>query len=196
MKKVGEIFREERKRRGLAISEVVERTKIPREFLIAIEIDDYSRLPKGVYPQLYIKEYARFLGLSEEKMAAIFRRDYREIREERKHLSWLNLGSHHRWTKFLGGGLVILFFTSYLLYQYLNFVRPPKIKVEVIEQSSGELTIKGKTDPRASLKIDGEVVNLDPKGQFSYSVKSEREIITLEVESPAGRKRVIQQKLQ
>ena len=192
MKKAGEIFSEERKKRGLAIDEVVERTKIPREFLIAIETDNYSRLPKGVYPQLYIREYARFLGLSEEKMAAIFRRDYRDIREERRHLSWLNLGSHPRWTKFLGGGLVILFFAGYLLYQYLNFVRPPKIKIEVIKQASGELIIKGKTDPRASLKIDGEVVNLDPKGHFSYSVKGEREIITLEVESPAGKKRIIE----
>lgn len=195
MKKVGEIFREERKKRKLSIDEVVENTKLPREFLVAIEADDYSRLPKGLYPQLYVKEYARFLDLPEERMAAIFRRDYREAKEEKRYSSWLSLKSHHRWTKFFGGSLIILCFAGYLLYQYLNFVRPPKIKVAVIKQPSGELIVKGKIDPRASLKIDGEVVNLDSKGQFSYPVKDERMVVTLEAESPAGKKRVVEQKL-
>ena len=195
MKKAGEIFRQERERQGLKISKVVEKTKIPQEFLIALEADDYSRLPKGVYPQLYVREYARFLGLSEEKMAAIFRRDYHLIKEEKNRLFWLKLDLSPRKTKFLAAGLIIFLFVAYLGYQYFNFVRPPKIKINSVESSSEGLIIRGKTSPQASLKIDDQVVNLDSRGRFNYLIKNGKAAVVFEVQSPAGRKKIIEYQL-
>ena len=195
MKKAGEIFRQEREKQGLRISEVVEKTKIPQEFLSALEADDYSRLPKGIYPQLYVREYARLLGLSEEKMAAIFRRDYHLIREEKSRLFWLKLDLSPRKTKFLAAGLIIFLFVAYLGYQYFNFIWPPKIKISLVEPSSEGVIIRGKTSPQASLKIDGQLVNLDSKGRFNYLIKNEKKIIIFEVQSPAGRRKMIEYQL-
>ena len=195
MKKAGEIFRQEREKQGLRISEVVEKTKIPQEFLSALEADDYSRLPKGIYPQLYVREYARLLGLSEEKMAAIFRRDYHLIREEKSRLFWLKLDLSPRKTKFLAAGLIISLFVAYLGYQYFNFIWPPKIKISLVEPSSEGVIIRGKTSPQASLKIDGQLVNLDSKGRFNYLIKNEKKIIIFEVQSPAGRRKMIEYQL-
>ena len=196
MKKIGEIFQEERKKRHLSISEVVKKTKIPQKFLLAIESGDYSQLPCGLYPHLYVKEYSRFLKLSEKKMVAIFRRDYRSPKSSKKRFYSTNLKSWLRWQRFLGGGLIILIFGGYLFYQYISFVSPPKIKLVVTNLPSGEKVIKGKTDTRATLKIDGEIVNLDKNGRFSFLVKDkDKKEIDIVAESPAGKKRKIVEKL-
>ena len=195
MKKVGQIFREAREKQGLSIDRVVAQTKLTPEFLRAIESDDYDRLPRGLYPQLYIREYARFLGLSEEKMVAIFRRDYRGQEEEPRKRFWLKLAPQRRWSRFLGGGVILIIFLAYLLYQYLNFVRPPRVEVNLIKQERGGFIIEGKTDPRASLKIDDQVVSLDSEGRFHHRLNRDRGKVRIEVESPAGRKRLIEREL-
>ena len=196
MKKIGEIFREERIRRRLSISEVVKTTKIPQKFLLAIESGDYSQLPCGLYPHLYVKEYSRFLKLPEKKMVAIFRRDYRSPKNSKKRFHPTDLKSWLQWQRFLGGGLIILIFSGYLFYQYINFVSPPRVKLVVINSPSGEKIIKGKTDPRATLKIDGEIVNLDKNGNFSFLIKyKDKKEIDIIAESPAGKKRKIIEKL-
>ena len=195
MKSVGEIFQEKRKQKGLSFDQVVLKTKVPKEFLIAIETNDSARLPKGLYPQLYVKRYAKFLELSEEKMAAIFRRDYLETKKEKKGSPLLRLKFIHNWQKLLAGGAIFIAFTGYLLYQYFSFVRPPSVRIQVTDLSTGGKTIKGKTNPQASLKIEGEIVALDEKGNFVYQIgDEEKKEIIIVVESPAGKiRRVVQE---
>ena len=197
MKKVGEIFREERLKRRLSIDRVVKITKIPRRFLLAIENGDYSRLPRGVYLNLYIKEYSRFFKLPEQKMLAIFRRDYQPTTQSfRERFHPMALKSWLQWRRLLSGGLILLVFAGYLFYQYMNFVSPPKVRLNVLDLASGERMIKGKTDPQASLKIDNEAVNLDKSGHFSYLIKDkDKKEVVVVAESPAGKERKIIKKL-
>lgn len=196
MKNVGQIFREERKRKGFSINKIVEKTRIPKNFLTAIETNQPAKLPKGLYPKLYVKRYAKFLGLPEEKMVAIFRRDYLETKREKEPRPLVMLKFLLNWQKLAPIGIIFLLFAGYLLYQYLSFVRPPSIKLQIIDSPTSGKVIKGKTNPQASLKIEGEAVLLDPKGNFSYQVKDkEKKEIIIIVESPAGNKKRIVREL-
>ncbi len=196
MKKAGEIFHQERKKRGKSIKEIIAETKIPQQFLTAIEADNYYRLPRGVYSHLYVRKYARYLDLSEERMVAIFRRDYKEVRKKKSQFPLGNFRFAPNWQKLIGGGVIVLTFTGYLFYQYLSFVSPPKVKIISVDLTQEGRVIKGKTDSRATLRIDGEIVNLDRKGNFSYLIndKEEREI-SIVVESPTGKTREIVKEL-
>lgn len=196
MKRVGEILKEERVKKNLSIDDVFLRTKIPKRFLMAIEADHYSRLPRGLYPQLYIKKYARFLDLSEEKMAAFYRRDCPAENEERVGIFGINFYSVSNWQKLVVGLLFFLIFGGYLFYQYFSFVRPPGVKLKVDVGLAGEKVINGKTDPQATLKIEGEVISLDENGEFSYIISdSEKKEITVIVESLSGKVREVKKEL-
>lgn len=195
MEKAGDIFKQTREETNLSFDEVEKKTKIPKNFLIAIEENDYSKLPTGLYPHLYVKKYASFLGLSEERMLAIFRRDYQETKEIKKKTSFSHLDRVGRWQKLVGGGMIVVIFAGYLLYQYFSFVRPPKVDVKV-EKVGEKITLSGKTDSRATLKIDGKIINLDEKGEFVYQVegKDKKEAVIV-VESSSGKSREIIKKL-
>ncbi|WP_161598410.1 RodZ domain-containing protein [Pseudodesulfovibrio senegalensis] len=71
-KEVGNIFKDERERRGLSIKEVMEVTKISRRNLLAIEDGNKDELPHPVYAKGFIRSYARFLGLDADELAQVF----------------------------------------------------------------------------------------------------------------------------
>ena len=73
---IGALLRQERERQNLEISEVVERTKISRGCIQAIEKGDSEGLPHPVYARGFIKNYALLLGLDGAQLAESFDRQY------------------------------------------------------------------------------------------------------------------------
>jgi cytoskeletal protein RodZ len=49
----------------MALKEVAESTRIASRFLQAIEAEEFTELPGGVYNTSYIRQYARAIGYSE-----------------------------------------------------------------------------------------------------------------------------------
>lgn len=68
LKDFGRQFKEERVRQGLDLLDVVEKTKISRISLEAIEEGNARALPHPVYAKGFVKNYARFLGMDADKM--------------------------------------------------------------------------------------------------------------------------------
>jgi cytoskeletal protein RodZ len=64
----GEELRREREIRGISLKEIADATKISRRFLEAIERNDHKTLPAPVFTRGFVREYARYLGLSSEEM--------------------------------------------------------------------------------------------------------------------------------
>lgn len=75
MKKTGEILKEKREALGVSLDQASRETKIGKRFLAALEVGEYSLLPSLATAQGFLKNYARFLELEEEKVLAHFRRD-------------------------------------------------------------------------------------------------------------------------
>ena len=66
----GENLRREREMRGVSLEEIAAATKISLRFLEAIEREDFSKLPGGIFSRSFIRSYARCLGLDEERVLA------------------------------------------------------------------------------------------------------------------------------
>jgi cytoskeleton protein RodZ len=64
----GEDLRREREIRGISLKEIADATKISRRFLDAIERNDHLTLPAPVFTRGFVREYARYVGLSTEEI--------------------------------------------------------------------------------------------------------------------------------
>ena len=68
----GENLRREREMRGVELREIADATKISIRFLQALETDRPEVLPGGLFPQAFVRQYARYLGLDADKVVADF----------------------------------------------------------------------------------------------------------------------------
>lgn len=64
----GVALRKARAGRGLTLDEVAAATRIPLRSLVALEADDYARLPAAVYVRGYLRCYGGLLGLDPEPL--------------------------------------------------------------------------------------------------------------------------------
>jgi transcriptional regulator with XRE-family HTH domain len=69
---VGEALRRVRTSRGLSLEEAARDTRVRREFLEAIEQDDYSRLLGDVHVRGCLRTYASYLRLSPDKVVSAY----------------------------------------------------------------------------------------------------------------------------
>jgi cytoskeleton protein RodZ len=70
MTSIGDTLRRERQRRNLDLPEIAGKLKISSRFLEAMEHDDFAKLPGGVFTKSFVRQYADFLGLDADEMAA------------------------------------------------------------------------------------------------------------------------------
>jgi cytoskeletal protein RodZ len=66
MPTLGEELRRLREARGVSLTEISETTRIGTRFLKAIEGDNFSILPGGIFTRSFIRAYARYVGMDEE----------------------------------------------------------------------------------------------------------------------------------
>ena len=57
-----------RKRRGVSLEQISDKTKISTRFLRAIETEEFEKLPGGVFNTNYIRQYAAAIDFAEEKL--------------------------------------------------------------------------------------------------------------------------------
>jgi cytoskeleton protein RodZ len=74
MATVGEILRRERERQGLSIAHIAQQTRIRRQFLEALEKDDFSTLPGVFFARAFTIQYAQFLGLNTDEVQVALER--------------------------------------------------------------------------------------------------------------------------
>lgn len=179
----GKLLHDERKKKGLDIEHVALSIKIRKDYLNAIESDDFSVFESPVYAKGFIKLYARFLGLDEETVMALYRR-FVDIDEKSKGTAVLK--TNNRVPKFnfvitsktLAIGAIIavlLIIFGYLLLQVYYFQKPPNLQIsmptdEKTETENRIITVGGYTDVGASILVNDSMVNVDEKGYFETDV--------------------------
>lgn len=70
MASFGENLQREREMRGVTLQEISAATKISVRFLHALEEEEFAKLPGGIFTRSFIRAYARYLGLDEERVLA------------------------------------------------------------------------------------------------------------------------------
>jgi cytoskeleton protein RodZ len=70
MASFGENLRRERELRGVDLRDIAEATNISLRFLQALEQDRADVLPGGIFPKAFVRQYAIYLGLDPDRLAA------------------------------------------------------------------------------------------------------------------------------
>jgi cytoskeleton protein RodZ len=68
----GENLRQAREARKITLQEIAETTKIGTRALQALENEQFDQLPGGIFNKGFVRAYARFVGLDEEKTVAAY----------------------------------------------------------------------------------------------------------------------------
>ncbi len=177
---VGERLLEKRIEKGLAIDEVSKATKIRSSFLIAIEKGEYKKLPSGTYAHGFVRNYARFLGLPEKEILAIFKREYDEDKFQKVVPDGLLRKNDFplRKIKFAQVSkifiLIFIALFAYIIFQYRSAIFNPSLDVSFPKEnsiiSSQTITVVGKTDPNSTVFINNETASLDKNGNFKKTI--------------------------
>lgn len=182
MRTVGQILKETRELKGLALGDVEKATKIRQELLQALEENNFSKLPPTTFVLGFIKNYGKFLNLNHEKLLAIFRRDF----EAKKHppLVLESFANPLEQNPFkltpsriiaLAVAIGVLFFFVYLWIEYRQYIGAPSLEVfNPKDQQTIEIPvilIRGKTDPETKVTINNQEIGVDPGGNFRKEIK-------------------------
>ena len=57
-----------RQRKGISLEQIVQTTKISQRFLVAIENEEFEKLPGGVFNTSYIRQYAACIGYEAKQL--------------------------------------------------------------------------------------------------------------------------------
>lgn len=201
MRTVGEILKETREAKFYSLEDVEKATKIRKELLIALESDDFSKLPPQTYVQGFIKNYAKFLNLDGEKMLAVFRREF----SDKKHKPYIMdvfanpiKKSKLKITPSRVLGVVVLLiimsFFGYLWLQYRQFVGSPNLIVSTppdqFTTDNPTVIVQGKTDPEVKVSVNSQDIPVTQSGDFKEEVALSSQVnkITVSAASKFGQK--------
>lgn len=194
MRTAGQVLKEERERKFYTLDEIEKATKIRKELLEALEAGQYPKLPPPTFVQGFIKNYGKFLGLNTEKLLAIYRREFSEVKYPPRVLeTFSNPVDQKKFrltpARVLGSvilGLVIIFF-AYLWFEYRFLAGGPFLEVTqpVNELNTGAAMVQviGRTDPEAKLSINNQEIGVDLEGKFSQEIKLTNDMNTIVISS-------------
>lgn len=177
MKTAGQLLSEKRLRLELDLDQVSQKTKIKKEYLIAIEDSDFAKLPSSPVTKGFLKSYAHILHLNPDTLIAMYRRDYDEIMGEIVPHGLIEpvLKKTRRFSvSTMLTTFTILVFLAFLTIQLIRWWSLPKLTI--LQPLSGEtygesITVKGITDKDASVTVGDQPVVVAPDGSFSLDLK-------------------------
>ena len=72
MASFGERLKREREMRNVSLEEIAESTKIGKRNLLALETEEFNKLPGGIFNKGFVRAYAKYLGLDEDQAVTDF----------------------------------------------------------------------------------------------------------------------------
>lgn len=76
MKTIGQLLKKRREQLGIFLEDAEIDLRIRKKYLEGLEEDNFDLFPSANYIKGFLRSYCRFLGLDEEKVLAIFRRQF------------------------------------------------------------------------------------------------------------------------
>jgi len=177
MRTIGKVFKESRIRKKISLSRLEELTKIKKEFIQAIEGENWESLPE--YPSVlgFVKSISGRIGIDSKKAVALLRRDYppRNVKINPKP----DVSKRFVWgpkLTFLAGiSIVIIIIVLYLGMEYKKFVSPPKLDLILPKEgqvfNDRHLLVEGATDVDSTIKVNNQPILVNEDGNFSFELE-------------------------
>lgn len=179
MLKASQLLKDRRNELEKSLEDVEKATKIKAEYLELIEKGQFKNLPSPSHASGFVKNYAKFLNITENEIMPLFRRefDYQEDFQvlpksfERKEFP---LKSFKLSQTLLVAGIVFVMFLAYILFQYrYAFINPPLTVTSPEDRSvvsTQILKISGKTEPNINVYVNKDLVTVDDSGHFEKNI--------------------------
>ena len=188
--RLGDRLKEARTKKGLTLTDLSATTRIPENYLLALEESRFQALPpaKG-YCTAYLRELAKVLELNPEScLHQFFQEEGLDNTSEshpdpgvrRNHLFSLSY--------FVRNVLIavfVLIFAGYLVWQVKGIMEPPFLNIfspaegAVMNQLS--TAIQGETEKECQLSINGQEIMIDDQGRFESTVNLSEGINTITI---------------
>jgi cytoskeletal protein RodZ len=186
----------------MTLGDLSEKTKIRKEFLDAIEKEQWRALPEFSVVTGFVKSMADAVSLNRDQAVALLRRDYPPSEKNTGLVTPKpDIPKEFRWSPrltFLAGvGVIVLGIAGYLVLQYISFTRPPEVVVEAPQENevvlTSELEVVGKTDPSTTVIVNTQPALVDENGEFHTIIEINESITKIEVKavSRAGKETVV-----
>jgi cytoskeletal protein RodZ len=189
---IGDRLKRARTRKKITVAQVEEATKIRAKFILALESDSWEQIPSEVYGRGYLERYLQFLQLPDEEVMEQYDKERHSYARHCKDAQVdLAPKSHMKLPRLLitprlfviaavllGVGGV----TSLVTRQIVRFTAAPALEIFAQQAQAKELstsdlvvhsnsfTFKGKTAIGAAIRVNDQVVLVDPDGQFEATV--------------------------
>lgn len=79
----GTFLRKIRDARKVSVEEIADFTKISKSYILAVEEDNYSKLPAAVYLRGFVTQISKFLKLPHDKVASAYMARYNQAKSEK-----------------------------------------------------------------------------------------------------------------
>ena len=187
MKTIGSFLGEARLSKNYSKANLVGKTKIKKEFLEAIETENWAKLPEYPVVRGFVNSIAAALDLDPNQAVALLRRDYppQDVVVNPKPDVDTKFIWTPRLTFFLGTGLILVSVLGYLVLQYLKFVNPPSLEIyrptEAQMVTTASLEVVGKTDLGSTIKINNQPALVNDNGEFATEIEVNQSTSQIEI---------------
>lgn len=203
MDTIGTVIKNARIRKRFSHLRLEKETKIKKEFIKAIEEENWDKLPELTVVKGFVRNIASTLKINEKRAFALLRRDYppKKATPSPKWQVFEEFVWSPRLTFFLGVFFVIVTVLGYLSFQYAKFVSPPTLNVFEPKESEVVTTniirVSGTTDSDAIIRVNNQPVIVDADGKFSEEIEVSQETgeILVKAVSRAGKETVLRRKI-
>ena len=177
MNTIGSLLKDARVRKRFSLAKLETETKIKKDFIQAVEEENWQALPDYSVVVGFVKNVANYLGVKERSAVALLRRDYPPQKlsinpkpDVSKQFIW-----SPKLTFLVGMGTVIALILGYLGFQYVGFISPPPLSLNQPQEGQVvggvSVTVSGKTNPEATVKANNQPILVNADGTFSAEVE-------------------------
>lgn len=190
-----------RVRRGLTLKEIADELNVPITQLMALEEEDFSVFSAEVYARGAYMKYAGYLGVMHDHSDRAILRALSAARQKvplRLHTPqvWFERLLSPRLIFIAGVCTIALVVAGYIMWQVQSFWQLPVL--EVVSPTSDiinddQVEIRGQSEPQAHVRVNEEAVLLGEDASFGVILDLHPgiNVVRIEAENAAGRKRVI-----
>lgn len=183
-----------RKRQGISLDMVAERTQIQRKYLEAFEADAHHLLPDPIYARHFLKQFVIAINGDTEYFLSKYEEECGscsavtdKLRVPRQRTGRHLLLRWRTWAKVLGLSAVVILLFMYIGFQLHNLVAAPNLIVDAphddIQTTVATITVSGQTDKEVRVSVNNNPVLTDPTGRFETRITLTRGLNVIEIEA-------------
>ena len=136
---LGETLRDAREKKGIALDQAGEDTRIREKFLRALEADDWQSLPGAVYTRGFLRNYGEYLALDIEELMAAFQSErplQNDTPQRLDPIKPIERGALIFTPKLVVPAVIaagVVIFVGWLYYQFVSFAELGHKRLQVAE---------------------------------------------------------------